>query len=65
METVSQRIVHKNKDVNLLQSELKAMGEDGEIVYDEDEDDFEYEYEDEDWDENGEDYNEEDSDERQ
>ena len=65
LETVSQRIVHKNKDVNLLQSELKAMGEDGEIVYDEDEDDFEYEYEDEDWDENGEDYNEEDSDERQ
>ncbi len=51
LEYVSQRIVHKNKDVNLLQSELKEMGEDGEISYEEDElDDLEYEYEEEDWD---------------
>ena len=52
LESVSQRIVHKNKDVSLLKNELKAMGEDGEIIYDEDEDDFEYEYEEEEWDEN-------------
>jgi GTP-binding protein len=50
LESVSQRIVHKNKDVKLLQSELQAMGEDGEIEFDDEEaDDFDYEYE-EDWD---------------
>ena len=46
------RIVHKNKDLNFLQNELKAMGEDEDIQFvDEEEiedlDDFEYE---EDWD---------------
>ena len=52
LETVSRRIIHKNKDVNLLRSELEAMGEDEEIVYEEEEnDDFEYEYEEEEWDE--------------
>ncbi len=46
------RIVHKNKDLNFLQNELEAMGEDEDIQFvDEEEiedlDDFEYE---EDWD---------------
>ena len=44
--------MHKNKDLNFLQNELKAMGEDEDIQFvDEEEiedlDDFEYE---EDWD---------------
>ena len=48
-----ERIVHKDKDVNALQQELQAMGEDEELEFvDEDEvedlEDFEYE---EDWDE--------------
>ena len=45
-------IVHRAKDVNLLQQELKDMGEDEdfEYEYEEDDDDFEYEYEEEDWD---------------
>lgn len=50
--TDQSRIVHKNKDLNFLQNELKAMGEDEDIQFvDEEEiedlDDFEYE---EDWD---------------
>lgn len=58
LETVaSERIVHRNKDVKFLQSELQAMGEDEDITYvDEDEiEDLDYEYED--------DYEEEDLDE--
>ena len=45
-------IVHRAKDVNKLQQELKDMGEDEdfEYEYEEDDDDFEYEYEEEDWD---------------
>ena len=45
-------IVHRAKDVSLLQQELKEMGEDEDFAYEdgEDEDDFEYEYEEEDWD---------------
>ena len=47
-----EKIVHKDKDVNALQQELQAMGEDEDIEFvDEDEvedlEDFEYE---EDWD---------------
>ena len=47
------RIVHKNKDMNLLHRELEDMGEDGEIEYIDDSEvedleDFEYE---EDWEE--------------
>ena len=50
--TDQSRIVHKNKDLNFLQNELEAMGEDEDIQFvDEEEiedlDDFEYE---EDWD---------------
>lgn len=47
-----ERIVHRNKDVRLLQSELQAMGEDEDITYvdeEEVEDLEDYEYE-EDWD---------------
>ena len=47
-----ERIVHRNKDVRLLQSELQAMGEDEDIHYvdeEEVEDLEDYEYE-EDWD---------------
>jgi GTP-binding protein len=45
------RIVHKNKDIGLLRSELQAMGEDEDIEFVDDEDiedfdDFEYEEED-------------------
>ncbi len=54
LESVSQRIVHKNKDINALRSELEAMGEDGDITCDDEEvedlDDFDYEYEEEEWD---------------
>lgn len=43
-------IVHRSKDIHLLQEELKDMDEDFSYVEDvDDEDDFEYEYE-EDWD---------------
>ena len=47
-----ERIVHRNKDVRLHQSELQAMGEDEDITYvdeEEVEDLEDYEYE-EDWD---------------
>ena len=54
LDSVSQRIVHKNKDINALKSELEAMGEDGDITCDDEEvedlDDFDYEYEEEEWD---------------
>lgn len=51
LESVAaERIVHKNKDVAALKSELKAMGEDQDltVVEDDDLDDLDYEYEDED-----------------
>ena len=47
-------IVHRPKDVNKLQQELKDMGEDEDFEYEYEEDaddDFDYEYEDENWDE--------------
>ena len=50
----SERIVHRNKDVRLLASELQAMGEDEDITYvdeDEIEDLEDYELEEDDWDE--------------
>ncbi len=50
----SERIVHRNKDIKLLQSELQAMGEDEDITFvdeDEIEDLEDYELEDEDWEE--------------
>ena len=47
-------IVHRPKDVNKLQQELKDMGEDEDFDYeyedDVEDDDFDYEYEEEDWD---------------
>lgn len=51
------KIVHKNKDIALLKSELQAMGEDGEIDYvdaEEVEDLEDFDYEEEDWDDAGE-----------
>ena len=50
----SERIVHRNKDVRLLASELQAMGEDEDITYvdeDEIEDLEDYELDEDDWDE--------------
>ena len=50
----SERIVHRNKDVRQLASELQAMGEDEDITYvdeDEIEDLEDYELEEDDWDE--------------
>lgn len=51
------KIVHKNKDMALLKSELQAMGEDGDIDYvdaEEVEDLEDFDYEEEDWDDVGE-----------
>ncbi|MBP3471275.1 MAG: GTPase ObgE [Paraprevotella sp.] len=51
------KIVHKNKDMALLKSELQAMGEDGDIDYvdaEEVEDLEDFDYEEEDWDDAGE-----------
>lgn len=51
------KIVHKNKDMALLKSELQAMGEDGDIDYvdaEEIEDLEDFDYEEEDWDDVGE-----------
>ena len=52
--TDQQNIVHKNKDVNFLRNELKAMGEDEDFEFIDDaeiEDLDDFEYEEEDWDE--------------
>ena len=54
LETVRREaIVHRPKDMALLQQELQDLGEDEDITYEyenDDEEDFEYEYEEEDWD---------------
>ncbi len=51
LESVSHRITHRDKDIQYLQSELEAMGEDEELEYVEVDDlgDLDFEYEEEDW----------------